>query len=299
MAVPFEKNLSGLVDFEAAARRLSFRLAAEELNKTPAAVSYQIKQLELAVGFPLFDRYPRHVSLTEKGRGFAVALSRTLKELRSKVAELQSEDHDAILTVTTTHSFALKWLAPRLHLFTRLHPSIDLRVIADDGVNDLSAGGVDVALRYCRTCEDESESLLCEKLIVVYSPDIQGQEKPRHPDLAWLLQQNLLYEGSTDSWLQLLDRENLHRERRFTGNYSHAGLLVQAAAAGHGVALVPHSLAYEDVKNGRLQMCKCEPLPSAWGYVLMRSTNLKAKAKADRFEDWVRSEVEVMTKDFV
>ena len=61
------RSLSGLIDFECAARWGSFKLAARELHKTPAAVSLQVKQLEEAIAFPLFVRHPRHIALTAKG----------------------------------------------------------------------------------------------------------------------------------------------------------------------------------------------------------------------------------------
>ena len=76
------RSLSGLIDFECAARWGSFKLAAHELHKTPAAVSLQVKQLEETIGFPLFVRHPRHIALTEKGQELAIATARMLGELR-------------------------------------------------------------------------------------------------------------------------------------------------------------------------------------------------------------------------
>jgi LysR family glycine cleavage system transcriptional activator len=64
------RSLSGLLDFDCAAR-WDFKLAAQELHKTPAAISLQVKQLEEALGFELFVRHPRHITLTEKGQELA------------------------------------------------------------------------------------------------------------------------------------------------------------------------------------------------------------------------------------
>jgi LysR family glycine cleavage system transcriptional activator len=104
------RSLSGLLDFEAAARWGSFKLAARELHKTPAAVSLQVKQLEESLGFALFVRHPRHIALTAKGQELAIAVARILGELRAKVAALQRGDEEAVLRISTTHSFAIKWL---------------------------------------------------------------------------------------------------------------------------------------------------------------------------------------------
>src|SRR3546814_12076491 len=68
MAAP---PLPALRTFEVAARHLSFTRAAAELHVTQGAVSQQIKQLEASLGFPLFHRSPRGLSLTDKGEELA------------------------------------------------------------------------------------------------------------------------------------------------------------------------------------------------------------------------------------
>ncbi|MGZ8295502.1 MAG: LysR family transcriptional regulator, partial [Telluria sp.] len=78
------RSLSGIIDFDCAARWGSFKLAAQELHKTPAAISQQVRQLEENLGFALFIRHPRHVTLTEKGQELAIAVGRMLGELGAK-----------------------------------------------------------------------------------------------------------------------------------------------------------------------------------------------------------------------
>ena len=97
------RSLSGLIDFECAARWGSFKLAAQELHKTPAAISQQVKHLEQSVGFALFVRHPRHITLTEKGQELAISVGRMLGELRAKIGALQGGDEEAILRISTTH----------------------------------------------------------------------------------------------------------------------------------------------------------------------------------------------------
>src|ERR1700756_2431760 len=93
------RSLSGLIDFDCAARGGSFKLAAQELHKTPAAISLQVKQLEQAVGFALFIRHPRHITLTEKGQELAATVARMLAELRTKVDALRGGDEEKILRI--------------------------------------------------------------------------------------------------------------------------------------------------------------------------------------------------------
>ncbi len=85
------RNLSVLLDFECAARWCSFKLAAHELHKTPAAVSQNIKQLELQLGFALFERHARHLSMTEKGAELADTVRQLLHDLQVKVTALRKD----------------------------------------------------------------------------------------------------------------------------------------------------------------------------------------------------------------
>jgi len=283
------RSLSGLIDFECAARWLSFQRAALELHKTPAAVSQQIKHLEEALGFALFARYPRRIAITDRGRALAATLTRVLGELHGKVEALRHDDAERVLRVSTTHSFAMKWLVPKLHRFTAHHPQLDLRVEASDQPVELAADTCDVAVRYVRI--DDADAYR-DRLIVVHSPAIAAP--PRR--LADLLHHPLLYEATPELWLRLLAAHRLDALRaNFARSYSHGGLLVQAAVAGLGVALVPHTLADEDLIHGRLVMATCKPLASAYGYRVLSSPDKRALAKVRAFTDWIASELAAPT----
>ena len=142
------RSLSGLIDFDCAARWGSFKLAAQELHKTPAAISQQIKHLEESVGFALFIRHPRHITLTAKGQELSITVRRMLGDLRAKIGALQGGDEESILRISTTHSFAIKWLVPRMHRFTKLYPELDIRIDSNDAPVDLEDDSTDVAVRY-------------------------------------------------------------------------------------------------------------------------------------------------------
>src|SRR5215470_8390057 len=73
--------LNGLRAFEAAARHLSFKLAAHELSVTPGAVSQQVKHLEQAMGVPLFQRQHRSLVLTGHGEALLPPVSEAFEKL--------------------------------------------------------------------------------------------------------------------------------------------------------------------------------------------------------------------------
>ncbi|HEY0662776.1 MAG TPA: LysR substrate-binding domain-containing protein [Lysobacter sp.] len=296
------RSLSGLIDFESAARWNSFRLAAVELHKTPAAVSQQVKQLEQSLGFPLFTRHPRHVALTEKGRELASTVAGLLRELHAKVGALQEEDEESVLRIATTHSFAMKWLVPRLHRFTERHPEFDIRVESGDTPIALDGDASDVALRYSPIAgADQANILYREHLVVAYSPELDAvlRERPSPPSLAELLRYPLLCEGTPELWLRLLAANGVARQHYdFSRSYSHAGLLVQAAVAGLGVALVQYSLAYEDIRKNRLVVCPSQSLVPTYCYRLLCSNEKREIAKVRHFAEWIRAEVADMSRTF-
>lgn len=287
-------TLSGLIEFDSVARHGSIRLAAAELHKTPSAVSQQIKQLESALGFALFERHARHIAITDKGRELAATVGRLLTELGRQVTALRQDDPAALLRISTTHSFAMKWLVPRLHRFTARHPAIDIRVEASDRVVDMAAAVCDVALRYVPASAPGEDLLYRERLVAVVSPSLLPAPDAR-PKLAALIRQPLLFEGTPEPWLRTLEASGLRSRRLdFSRSYSHGGLLVQAAVAGHGVALAPFALAHEDLLQGRLVQCDGEPLPNGYGYRIVVAPGLAPSVKVQAFVAWMQEEVAAM-----
>src|SRR5262247_3634340 len=122
--------LNALKAFESAARHLSVKQAAAELNVTPAAVSHQIKALEDYLGVQLFVRHSRALELTGAARAALPKLRDGFESLAQAVQQLRGYRGSGQLTVSAAPSFAARWLMPRLHRFFEGHPEIDVRVSA-------------------------------------------------------------------------------------------------------------------------------------------------------------------------
>ncbi|MGZ3183942.1 MAG: LysR substrate-binding domain-containing protein [Telluria sp.] len=289
------RSLSGLIDFECAARWGSFKLAAQELHKTPAAISQQVKHLEDAIGIELFIRHPRHVELTEKGHELAVSVTKMLSDLRAKIGGLQGGNEERVLRISTTHSFTIKWLVPRMHRFTKLHPELEIRLDSNDKPVNLDDDSTDVVIRYGLVHEGDPSVLFRERLVAVYSPELlaEGQEEITLADLPGL---PLLYEASTESWLHLLNENKAFRKGKFNfaRGYSHWGVLAQAAAAGQGVAMVPVGLAFDDLQKGVLRQVRCKSAPYAKGYKFLANPAKLSMSKIQRFRAWIDEEMEAM-----
>ncbi|MTV40438.1 LysR substrate-binding domain-containing protein [Duganella radicis] len=295
MAKPL-RSLSGLLDFDCAARWGSFKLAAQELHKTPAAISLQVKQLEEALGFELFVRHPRHITLTEKGQELAATVRRTLAELNTKVAALQTGDDERILRISTTHSLAIKWLVPRIARFTQRHPELDIRIDSSDQLADMDDGSTDIALRTYDVVPGDPGLLFHDRLVAVYSPSLlaPGESEITLTDLH---RYPLLHEFTTDTWIALLRQNNaLKGKYNFSRAYTNFAVMVQSAVAGQGIALVSHAIASEDLRSGILKMVKCESAPYGRGYRIIVSRGKPGMAKIAHFCDWLREEVAEMQK---
>jgi DNA-binding transcriptional LysR family regulator len=135
--------------FHAVAEAGSFTHAGDTLNLSQSAVSRQISALEEALSVPLFHRHARGLILTEQGE----ALNRTVREVFAKLAMTEAllaeskEKPAGRLKVTTTHSFGVTWLAPRLKHFLGAHPDVTLSLLLDDTELDLAMREADVAIR--------------------------------------------------------------------------------------------------------------------------------------------------------
>src|ERR1700755_1128262 len=143
-------SLNGLRAFEAAARHLSFTVAAGELNVTQTAISHQIRRLEEELGVRLFIRQNRALALTPEAKDYLPGVRAAFNDLRLATDRLLRKDDDRVLTISTLASLAAKWLLPRLATFQEAHPGIDVRITTSTALVDFRTGDVDAAIRYGR-----------------------------------------------------------------------------------------------------------------------------------------------------
>lgn len=248
--------LTALRVFEAAARHESFLAASEELAITPGAVSRQIKALETELSVRLFERFNRAVRLTEIGRQLATGITQGLGIMEEAVAEARSP-RQAVLAVTAMHSFAARWLVPRLHLFNERHPDIQVLVAASDTPVDLVRDRYDVAIRFGRGPYPgfAANKLVSLFLFPVCTPGFLQTTPLRTPhDLAHaqLLTDVHLAQGEPDwsDWLALAGAPEVDWRRG--QQFSNVYLAIEAAMAGRGVALAERALVIEELAAGRL-----------------------------------------------
>ncbi len=159
-------SLNQLRAFEAAARHESIKIGAEELCVTPAAVSHQIKGLELELNTALFWRKTRKVELTEDGRALAEHLGKALDTIEHAVALARRSDLTGTLKITIAPFFGNRWLLPRLPDFHKQHPGIEIKPSLSFDYVNLGKSGFDAAVRYgAGDWDGMSSMLICNDVV--------------------------------------------------------------------------------------------------------------------------------------
>lgn len=281
-------NLNSLTMFEAAARHLNFRAAADELNLTQGAVAQQVRRLEADLGAKLFHRKARGLALTEAGRRYHQSIRRALAIIDEASAKFSPDI--GRLTLSVTPSFAAKWLVPRLSKFATQYPDIELQTVASEEIADFRSDGVDVAIRQGRPVSGAGlvyQLLAPLDLCAVCSPSFATTIGPV-TDLAAMIDHQLIQDGHSH-WDALLEEAGLSATRRMM-RFNQTALAMDAAANGQGIALAPRLLIREDVAAHRLGLLWQDERPDQNGYYIVYPEKVAASPARDALIEWIMSE---------
>ena len=289
--------------FEAVARHLNFRAAAEEMALTQSAVSRQIQSLEEEVGVSLFLRHTRAVELTSAGAQLLLAVQQALPRIDGAVRQIRQSAGRKSVSLTTFASFASMWLIPRLEAFQRDNPDIDIRIDATDTALDMDLADIDIALRYGpgENMPPGAIRLFGETLTPVASPWLIKSNPPiKSP--ADIARFTLIEAGDAHrthlewlTWRRWFDVHGLQRaqpKRWLYFNYAYQ--MVQAALAGQGVVLARSSLIAESLANGDLvQVLPQHGMDSPMAYWLIVGPRSAPRPEIVAFRDWLESQAAI------
>ena len=293
-------SLNSLRAFESAARHLSVSAAAIELNVTPAAISQQIKGLEGQLSINLFRRMNRALALTEYGRLLLPKLSDGFDQLDNAVSEVRQAQSGGPLNLSSSPSFASKWLIPRLDRFQAAHPDIEVRISANMELIDFHQDEMDCAVRFGLGQYDGVEAiwLLGEEVFPVCSPTLLDGPQGLH-SLDQLRHHRLLHDGTPmpddvtpdwRMWLQAARAKGVDPSHGMT--LAPWTMVVQAAIEGQGVALGRRALVADDLAAGRLVRPFDLGLPLPFSHWLVYPPGAERRPKVRAFRDWLVAEAE-------
>jgi len=301
--------LQSLRAFEAAARSLSFKQAANELHVTPGAISQQIKALEDQLGVQLFVRRTRAIELTDEARAMLPPLREGLAQLAAAVEAVHHGSPTGLLSVSTPPSFAARWLVPRLPDFSATYPDVEVRLttslqaidkrnaLENASIDGKSLADADVVVRFGR---GEYPGWIVDRLfspsyVPVCAPALLRGDHPLETpaDLCW---HPLIHDDTVPdledrpTWLQWLVLAGMPDIKTRRGpRFQDAGLVLASAMAGQGVALAAMPLASAEIAAGRLAMPFDLAIPSRFAYFVCLPGATAARPAAIAFRDWIVS----------
>ena len=298
--------LNSLRVLESAARNLSFSKAADELFVTKAAVSHQIKALEEYMGFALFERKNRSIKLTEAAEVALPKLREGFENLSEAVQLMQRHTQHASVNVCMAPSFAAKWLVPRLHKFSGVHPDIDMQITGDDTLitsrvssSNMSewfrGDNIDVIIRFGTGNYPgyRVDKLFDVSAVPLCSPRLlEGENALKTPDDLrnyTLLHDDTGYTGrpSWERWLELAGVKGIDAKRGL--HFNHVLLVLAGAVDEQGIGLSMEPLAQHDIDAGRLCIPFDLKMPLDSSYYVIRPEG-KSNEAVEAFVSWLLQE---------
>jgi len=288
-------NLKSLVTFEAAARNLSFKVAAQELHVSQSAVSHQIRNIESFLGTKLFIRKSRSVELTPQGKNYFPKIKYAFNSISEATNETMGEFSNSVLTVQLYSTFAIRWMIPRLPEFKRVHPDIHIRLHTSQENVDFDHQDIDVAIMIGKPNNSglHYDHLFGGELFPVCSPkyiEMTGAiGDPEDLDKHTILQ---VYPSKNDwiVWLSSNGLSNVELDYGLDFDSYEASLIT--AGQGMGIAMGQQPYVNEDIQSGVL--VEIFPNlrvknPDRWYLACLKQKSEDYKVKV--FRGWLMSEI--------
>lgn len=294
-------SLNDLAAFAAVANHRSFRRAADVMGVSRSALSHTIIGLEAKLGVRLFNRTTRSVSLTQAGANLLARLDPVLQDLDQALDTLSEERGipSGMLRINANKSGARVLLANVVPRFLDLYPDVELDLVSEGRLVDIVEQGFDAGVRLLEAVPRDMIAVKFGgdvRFIAVAAPSyLEGKATPRTPD---------------DLHAHRCIRQRLPSGKRYRWEFAKRGaeiavdvpgnltlddndLLVQAAAAGRGIAYVPEHFAKPFLKSGRLVTVLddwCPPTPGlALYYPRSRHLPSSLRAFVDLLRQWDRT----------
>ncbi len=286
-------SISGLVSFVAAARHESFTGAARELGLSQGAVSRHICELEHRLGVRLFERVRQRVVLTESGKLYLSHVKKPLEELAAARDKVVALADDAILTLAVSPTFAARWLMPRLPDFQGKNPDIFIHMTTPQSPEEFAATPFEAAVFYDLPHWPgvTAHHLMDMDMIAVANPILRASQTVRTG--ADMAEMPLLHHSS-NRWAAWMANAGI--DASLDGHtYQNFGMVVQAAVAGLGVALIPRYMAEKELAVGQLEIIGGHlPTTQITYYLLVPDTHVSMKV-VQAFGQWVTMEARKYT----
>ncbi len=306
--------LNTLRGFDAAARHLSFSLAAQELHITQGAVSRQIRELEDFLGLSLFHRATRRVELTEAGKDYFFAVEHVFAELERATARLSRKNMSKVLTLDILPTLATMWLMPRLEQLSETNPEVDLRIVTSIQPADFGSDNVDIAIRVGRLpghsyakasprieldmvanwAGVQADELFPDILIPVCTDSLL-KKGPSLDDIRNITAYPLIHTSSRRyAWPDWLKAHGIPEPGPQTNvqEFGHFFMSLEAARKDHGIAIIPQIIMSHYEHRNELRTLDFPSIPSAGTYYLLTHESSADDPDVQAVRKWILAEAE-------
>lgn len=283
-------GLTQLASFEAAARRLSFKDAATELNVTASAISHQIRALEDDLSTSLFERKHRKIALTQSGEKLFAQLRSSFEEIGETAEEIRAAGVEKSVTIAATTAVSSLWLSPRVTRFLNKYSDYRVnQVLSDDASKSHQPANLRIVYGQSTIPKYQATELFRDELIPVASKEFASRYRALTlPALARLpliqLQSDQALWTSWSDWFKHLDYLGEINYSQRINNYLSA---LQAARDGAGVVLGWRNLIQPMLDREELVQLTQYSMPSADAFYLHRREAEKPNACTDDMYDWL------------
>jgi len=283
--------LPALRQFEAAARCQSFVRAAQELGQTASAVSHGISSLEKWLGAPLFQRNVRGVSLTQAGAQFLPYVVDGLSTIARGAHSLPGRRLEKRVVMSTTPTFAQRFLIPRLSRFRKLHPAVRLNIDTSPRQLDLPLDGVDLSVRTGRANwqTGRAELLFNERLLPVTTGEYLAK-LTRTGRVDWSSTTLLRLSSVEQDWNAWAACAKVELNAADEIYFDTMQLACEAAAAGLGVAMGRLPLVQSELASNRLVPVVEPAVRIESGYWLVSAQGQEPRTAVTTFRNWLMEE---------
>ena len=286
--------MTTLSAFEAAARHLSFKNAAQELSVTPGAVSHQIKALEGELGVDLFERRHRGVELTPEGRQLFETLATSYRQISKRLTKISQGNELEATTVGSTTAVAALLLSPAIIRFWREHPDINVNQITQDRPFE-DPRAFDFILRYGRDHSSDlaHAPLYRDELVPVTTPDVA---RPlANCSLQDLAAQRLIHLDSPThswtTWAEWFQHLGYKADVVVGSRVTSYSVALQIARNGAGLALGWKRLIQPMLDSCKLEVVGAHSLPAPHQFYLVGPPDTELSHNALSLKAWIIDEV--------
>lgn len=289
-------SLNAVRSFDAAARHLSFTLAARELCVTQGAVSRMVQALESELGVALFHRIGRNLELTPAGAAYHPHILEALDRIAVATRSVKRMDGGGVLCISVLPTFAMRWLVPRLAGFQRRHPDILIDITTNERLVNFSAEPIDIGIRYGlgQWTNTEATLFMPEDVAVFCSPALLQCGPPLRSPADLVAHRLLQHTTRAGAWQRYFTTCGLPPpDISQSPGFEHFFMVIEAAAAGMGVALLPLFLAMDEVASGRLVRPFDQTLRNEQAYYIVHAPSAGRMRKIRLVKEWLLAEAQL------